>query len=332
MILIFSTISFFQEMRINGAATNNGQHSKRWYETPQLSYLKIGYLFIIGCLFMIMNCKYKNCHKLGKYCNFFYPEYKLWTFCSIIQPFLILLSQIIEGVPNSEEKKGGEAISIILLFIQVAQFYIIYIYLKSCWKPVSQQFFSLYRNKWGIFDSARFTYYATRIFGILFLEIIIFAAFNLLIQNFLTNSKSSTPSNGTENQNQIVGKLNNIKQGQEIGRFIFTVITLIIISPFIEEIIYRKVTLKTTNFNWKTIFTSSIIFSLSHINVTKETIFHLWPYLLGGFTYALTYKYFKNIWVGILTHSLHNLITLIIVLWKIFNPHSVNTIATNTII
>ncbi|PYC99649.1 hypothetical protein B4U78_015310 [Microbacterium esteraromaticum] len=81
----------------------------------------------------------------------------------------------------------------------------------------------------------------------------------------------------------------NEKQIQESLRgatAFLTIISVLIFAPVFEELIYRRSMLKITNFHTSVLFSSALIFGMAHLEVTKETIFHIIPYFMGGLVFG----------------------------------------------
>ena len=98
--------------------------------------------------------------------------------------------------------------------------------------------------------------------------------------------------------------------------FTYTLI-IIIFGPIIEEIMTRA-PLKNT-FNCKIIYyiLSALVFGLLHVIDYIDTnnllgLFHILPYATLGFSFAIIYDKSNNIWTNIFFHSLHNTITILL--------------------
>lgn len=93
--------------------------------------------------------------------------------------------------------------------------------------------------------------------------------------------------------------------------FIFMFLSSVIISPILEEILFRYSFSKIKN-KYIYIIISSLLFALVHISSFTELIF-LIPYGFLGLAFTLTYYKNKNIISSIIIHTLHNYFVLLII-------------------
>ena len=96
---------------------------------------------------------------------------------------------------------------------------------------------------------------------------------------------------------------------------ILMALSIIIIAPFLEEVIFRKVLNKVIQKKWLYIITSGIIFGTIHAltGITEPIeLLYIIPYGILGSTFAYTYYETKTIWATISTHALHNAISMLI--------------------
>jgi len=92
---------------------------------------------------------------------------------------------------------------------------------------------------------------------------------------------------------------------------LYRVITALIIFPFLEEILFRRIILQKIYNNYgfyPAIWISSIFFSLSHINTDSGLLGVFISGLILGYIYLKT----KNIWLTIFSHSLNNLLIFVL--------------------
>lgn len=89
----------------------------------------------------------------------------------------------------------------------------------------------------------------------------------------------------------------------------------IAIMPFIEEWLFREkllfFLLKKTSY-WKSIFISSFLFSMTHLQ-----LFSL-PFFLGGVIYSLARLKSKRWWFPVLLHSSYNGIAILLIYLEVF--------------
>ena len=88
-----------------------------------------------------------------------------------------------------------------------------------------------------------------------------------------------------------------------------SIISIIVISPIIEEIIFRSFVISVLfkPYPFLGFITSSILFSLFH---SPENIFVFSIYLISGFILGLSYFLTRRIEIPILIHSLYNFILI----------------------
>lgn len=108
----------------------------------------------------------------------------------------------------------------------------------------------------------------------------------------------------------------------EIRNFIknsplLTIILAVIISPIIEELVFRKAIKNIFNNKYLFIIISSLIFGLLHISSIRdinELLFSI-PYIIMGISFAITYQKTNNIFTSIILHSSYNLVLILIQLF-----------------
>jgi len=96
---------------------------------------------------------------------------------------------------------------------------------------------------------------------------------------------------------------------------LYSVISMCIISPAIEELLFRL------NFDgiknkYLFLFTTSILFGLMHMmaSTTLLDLIYIVPYVVLGYAFGLVFYNTKNIYSSILAHMLHNTLSIIIIL------------------
>ena len=102
-----------------------------------------------------------------------------------------------------------------------------------------------------------------------------------------------------------------INRNQLSNNFISSIITMIILTPFCEEIVFRgsfKSIIKNKYFFC--IFTA-ILFGLLHV-VFNSDIIYMIPYALLGYYLAKVYFETDNIYTSIIMHMWHNLVCIVI--------------------
>ncbi|HSQ88890.1 type II CAAX endopeptidase family protein [Romboutsia sp.] len=115
----------------------------------------------------------------------------------------------------------------------------------------------------------------------------------------------------------LANKILNSSSSQEMlytGNILINSISIVIIAPIIEELIYRKVIFKRLSKKLNTTFgtiLSSIFFGLCH---AKDSIFFA---TLFGVVLCILYLKYKNILVPMFLHFLNNFMTTIILLTSV---------------
>ncbi|WP_148262281.1 CPBP family intramembrane glutamic endopeptidase [Mycoplasma suis] len=293
--------SFLYNSFLNGKKASNGLEFSFW--NLFLNWTKLFYLVAIGSIFLFIYIKRKDNFQLEQFCDKYLPECKFWLFHATIRPGIDIFSHLAQSWAQNGNRE--EIKSVFMLMTTVGVFYNTFMYMRSSWVPLKGQLFSLYKDKYGNFDSSRLRYFLGRIFGLLLIEIIVAISIYHVMKLIFPSVE------GTRNQEEIENKMSKTEN------ILFAAFNTVMIAPVVEELIYRRALLKIAKFSNIAVVTSSLLFAISHMSVTQETIFHLTVYFVGGMFFALTYKYFRNIWTSITLHSLHNLCTLIIFLVKI---------------
>ncbi|XMB87357.1 type II CAAX endopeptidase family protein [Mycoplasmatota bacterium WC44] len=113
----------------------------------------------------------------------------------------------------------------------------------------------------------------------------------------------------------VKGTSNNQSSLDEIFKIAPTafIITTVILAPFVEEIVYRKVLFSVFKARLNKIFgilISSFFFGFIH--VTSGDFVYLPMYFSLGIILAYSYSKTNNIFVAILGHSIYNLVTILL--------------------
>lgn len=94
----------------------------------------------------------------------------------------------------------------------------------------------------------------------------------------------------------------------------FAVITMIILTPICEEIIFRLSLSKIFDNNQLFIIFSGLIFGYAHVfDTTGLQLLYAFPYAALGTAFAYIFSKNKNILCSILMHSIHNLVCILII-------------------
>lgn len=114
--------------------------------------------------------------------------------------------------------------------------------------------------------------------------------------------------------------LNNIPENESLARNLIlkypliNIITVIIVAPFVEEMVYRFYPRKIFNNKLIFIIVSSLIFGFIHVSnfyTSIESLIHFLQYSIIGSFIAKIYYETDNIFSAIILHSFHNLIALL---------------------
>ncbi|MGL4819208.1 MAG: lysostaphin resistance A-like protein [Bacilli bacterium] len=99
-------------------------------------------------------------------------------------------------------------------------------------------------------------------------------------------------------------------------QFPLFIAVIVLIGPFLEEVVFRKVIFGTLykRFNFFIAASiSSLAFAVMHLDFT-----HLLIYFVMGFTFAFLYKQTKRIWVPVAAHMLMN--GFVVLMQMVFAP------------
>lgn len=261
----------------------------------------MGWRFFVGVLFLAYSKLFKpqgvESDKPKE--PAFLPEHKLWFFNSIFIPILRISS-------TSLKERYEEISQLIGLASQIIYFGSIYFYIKKSLSTLGTHFRLIFWNESNVFSWERFKFYGKRV-GLVFLaEMVATVALSQIIKLIFPNKGDQQSENERTIQENLRGT----------AAFL-TVISVLLFAPVFEELIYRRSMLKVTNFHTSVLFSSALIFGMAHLEVIKETIFHIIPYFMGGLVFAWSYKKFRNIWISIFAHFLHNFTVLCLVLIKL---------------
>ena len=103
--------------------------------------------------------------------------------------------------------------------------------------------------------------------------------------------------------------------------FLSTVLSFsltVVVAPILEELIHRGYFMNTFFHQSKyylDVILSALIFGLSHLILTHRDPISFIIYSLGGFFYALVYRWTKNLKITILCHSFFNFLTYAKPIW-----------------
>lgn len=97
---------------------------------------------------------------------------------------------------------------------------------------------------------------------------------------------------------------------------IYSVISMIMLAPICEEIIFRLAISKIFDNKYLYIIFSGLMFGLAHvIGETGLQLLYILPYASLGIAFAYIYDKNKNILCTILMHALHNLACIVLILF-----------------
>ena len=123
----------------------------------------------------------------------------------------------------------------------------------------------------------------------------------MIISNFIISKLGIATSN---NDTSVISMLE--------ASPIIASISVILIGPFIEEMVFRMGFKDVLNKKWLFIFTSGIIFGSIHVIGSMNSMFellYLIPYCGLGIAFAFIYEDSDNIFISFLFHLLHNALT-----------------------
>ena len=101
---------------------------------------------------------------------------------------------------------------------------------------------------------------------------------------------------------------------------LYSIISMCLIGPFIEELLFRLNFSDVFKNRTAYIIVTGIIFGSMHVILSLETVrdlFYIIPYSCLGIAFGAIYYDTKNIYSSIFAHSLHNTLTIAIILFGI---------------
>ena len=94
----------------------------------------------------------------------------------------------------------------------------------------------------------------------------------------------------------------------------YAITTMIILTPICEEIIFRLSPFKMFNNKYIYVVFSGLMFGFAHVLLSSGVqVLYILPYASLGLAFSYIYKKEENILCTILTHSLHNLMCILII-------------------
>lgn len=132
-----------------------------------------------------------------------------------------------------------------------------------------------------------------------FIGLIIMVTSNLIINSFVNSIASNEAVNRT-----ILDK-----------SFIYAIVTMVLIAPICEEIIFRLSLSKFIDNDYLYYTLSGLLFGYMHImSATGLEVLYIIPYSSLGVAFAYIYRNTKNIFSTISVHIMHNLLCIILIL------------------
>jgi uncharacterized protein len=125
----------------------------------------------------------------------------------------------------------------------------------------------------------------------------------LIVNNLLVKLLSGIPTNEEENR-ELLRKMP-----------LYSALVMCFLGPISEEIIFRLNIRKCfSNITIYAIF-SGILFGLMHVIVSDNLLQYLYiiPYGVLGYCFAIAYAKTDNIFTSITIHSLHNILTILMI-------------------
>lgn len=144
-------------------------------------------------------------------------------------------------------------------------------------------------------------------FLIFFVSVVLSILFYYFVSYIISLIQNTIDSSISNNQNGINSSLNNT-----LG-IIRIFITVVLIAPIIEEILYRYLFFTTLNFKFWNILITTLYFAFAHIQNSLDWL-HFISYLPLGLTSALMYYYLLNIYPSIALHMVTNLISFCLII------------------
>lgn len=100
-------------------------------------------------------------------------------------------------------------------------------------------------------------------------------------------------------------------QNQQTAEALLTVspavmaLNVVILSPFVEEIVFRFAIFKLFGHRFRSVVISIVIFALAHVVMAGDYLTIL-PYLFMGGVFAFSYYKTRTIWVPVIIHTIAN--------------------------
>lgn len=117
--------------------------------------------------------------------------------------------------------------------------------------------------------------------------------------------------------NIIVGSMATNEAANEallIDKFSYSIISMILLAPICEEILFRYLPRKFINNNIIYILFSGVLFGFAHVFTTNGSqLLYIIPYAILGIAFARIYQKYNNIFCSITTHVLHNLLCILLI-------------------
>ncbi len=124
----------------------------------------------------------------------------------------------------------------------------------------------------------------------------------------------------------IISVLGDIAPNESANRDILTehvfyaICTMIIITPFVEEMLFRLNFKDCFKKKWSFVIATGFIFASLHVVLSLtglEDLLYIIPYFALGSAFSYMYYETKNIFTSTLMHSMHNLLAVLVILFGI---------------
>lgn len=216
--------------------------------------------------------------------NHYFWSKGLWLL--IFLPSFNFLIQLVQGLPGL----SGDIVATVLtiIIISFAIFYYIFQNKKQEWYNIKNSF-----KKDNLVP----------LFVLVVFSGLIVVVLNLLLTK-LTGSVINVPSGS--NQDSI---LQQLKAGP--AKMIRAIFAILIVAPFMEEWIYRKIFFQIGRNRWPIIPISIVFFAFLHVQSNADWQ-NILPFIPLGVVNGIIYFYFKNSVPIIIIHFLNNLIAVIL--------------------
>ncbi len=142
----------------------------------------------------------------------------------------------------------------------------------------------------------------TKSFKWYFIGLCLMLVFNLILTRFL---------GGISNNEQTIREYINIYP-------LYTLISVMIVAPISEELIFRKSIMRTTNNKWIGSIICGLLFGFAHVidyvYDSPISVLYMLPYAALGFVFAMMDYENKSVYPSILYHSFHNTFSFIAII------------------